>query len=416
MKHDSQDVDDSMTNLNKKEHITLTYLKELKKELPKPKLYRIRDTALNGFVIRVQPSGSMTYYFEYRDLSGANQSYKIGRIGSLSLAQAREKAENLSAEVQLGVDVQAAKKKKHDDAKANKNNTLSGFLDETYEKWANTHLVDGKSEVKRIKRNFSELLDLPLSEISPSYIVSWRTEELDNGKSASTINRDVTCLYSALSKAVSPWKIISIHPLLELKPLKIDELSTPRYLSVDEEKMLYEALNTREGILRAKRASANKWRTERHLPPYQEIGSDHYVDHLKPMVVLSLHTGIRRGELFKLSWDDIYFETSTLTVKGPNAKSKKTRHIPLNSSAETTLKKWKEQLGVASGLVFPNKDGETFDNISTSWGNLLDTAKIVKFRWHDIRHTFASKLVMAGVPLNTVRELMGHSDIKMTLR
>ena len=56
------------------------------------------------------------------------------------------------------------------------------------------------------------------------------------------------------------------------------------------------------------------------------------------------------------------------------------------------------------------------EDVKSSWLNLLKRANIEHFRWHDMRHDFAPRLVMAGVPLNTVRDLLGHSDIKMTLR
>ena len=71
---------------------------------------------------------------------------------------------------------------------------------------------------------------------------------------------------------------------------------------------------------------------------------------------------------------------------------------------------------MGDGLVFPGKNGKRFNNIRRSWAGVLDAAKISGFRLHDLRHTFASRLVMAGVDLNTVRELLGHSDYSMTLR
>ena len=71
---------------------------------------------------------------------------------------------------------------------------------------------------------------------------------------------------------------------------------------------------------------------------------------------------------------------------------------------------------IKDGLVFPNKNNQPFNNVKRSWTSVLEKANITQFRWHDLRHHFASKLVMAGVDLNTVRELLGHSDIKMTLR
>ena len=134
------------------------------------------------------------------------------------------------------------------------------------------------------------------------------------------------------------------------------------------------------------------------------------------MVILSLQTGLRRGELFTLLWPDVELDGGYLTVRGSNAKSLKTRHVPLNDRAREVLLGWKRQSLGDDGLVFPGKEGKPFDNVNSSWRRVLDDAGIRKFRWHDLRHDFASKLVMAGVDLNTVRELLGHADLQMTLR
>jgi len=167
---------------------------------------------------------------------------------------------------------------------------------------------------------------------------------------------------------------------------------------------------------RSERASANQWRKERGKPLYEDLTSRTFADHLKPMVLLALNTGMRRGELFGLTWEDVNLKKRYLTIAGKTAKTGATRHIPLNDEALGTLIAWRNDTG-SKHLVFPNPNtGKRFDNISTAWQHILKAAKINGFRFHDTRHHFASKLVMAEVDLNTVRELLGHSDLTMTLR
>ena len=80
------------------------------------------------------------------------------------------------------------------------------------------------------------------------------------------------------------------------------------------------------------------------------------------------------------------------------------------------LKQTRDEYG-ETGLIFPGKDKESeFDNMKRSWTRLLKVAKIENFTWHDMRHDYASQLVMTGIDLNTVRELLGHADLKMTIR
>ena len=240
----------------------------------------------------------------------------------------------------------------------------------------------------------------------------WKTSRLKSGIKPTTVNRDIAELKIVLSKAVE-WGEISENPIKNVKHAKVDNRPNVRYLSKEEENRLRKALSDRDKRQKTERANANKWREDRGYPLYSDLFQQTYTDHLTPMVLLSINTGLRRGEVFHLRWEDINFNTKILTVGGDRAKSGHTRHMPLNKEAINVLKDW----GVKkNGLVFPNKDGKPLDNIKSAWGNILKEAKIDAFRWHDLRHHFASRLVMAGADLNTIRELLGHSDIKTTLR
>jgi integrase len=154
----------------------------------------------------------------------------------------------------------------------------------------------------------------------------------------------------------------------------------------------------------------------RGYEPLLDLDQCAFADHLKPLVILSLNTGMRRGELFALTWDSVDLAAGRITVHGSTAKSGTTRHIPLNAEALATLRGWRDQTGAATGLIFPARSGEALTHVRRAWESVLRAAGITRFRWHDQRHTFASKLVMAGVDLNTVRELLGHSDYAMTQR
>jgi hypothetical protein len=81
----------------------------------------------------------------------------------------------------------------------------------------------------------------------------------------------------------------------------------------------------------------------------------------------------------------------------------------LNQEARAILRQWRRQ-GSGRGYVFSSLDGKRMTTIKKSWKNLVKLAELERFRFHDLRHHFASRLIMAGIPLDTVRELMGHAD------
>jgi len=106
------------------------------------------------------------------------------------------------------------------------------------------------------------------------------------------------------------------------------------------------------------------------------------------------------------------FKKQTIGLLG---KNRERRYVPLNKEALTALKEWEQQSN-SKTLVFCKPDGSPLSTVRRKWLDILHKAEIKNFRWHDMRHHFASWLVMSGVDLNTVRELLGHADIKMTLR
>ncbi len=202
--------------------------------------------------------------------------------------------------------------------------------------------------------------------------------------------------------------------MAEIKGAKLDAIGHLRYLTPAETARLEAALQARDDRRRAARDSANAWRRGRQYVELPPFGA--YTDHLIPLVTLARYTGLRRGELFQLQWRDVDLVAALLTVRGAGAKSGKTRVLPLNLPVVTMLRQWRPAQPEATAYVFPSTDGGPLSDLKTSFLKVLKAAQIPDFRFHDLRHDFASKLVMAGVDLNTVRELLGHANITMTLR
>lgn len=375
--------------------------------------YEVVDTELNGFLLRVQPSGVMTYYFAYRNQGTKRKRFRIGRHGSISPAAARDTALRLSARVIEGEDIQATKKTQRLEAEKAKYRTLGGFVSLKYEPWAVVERKRGAETVARIKANFGHLLERPMSEISKWDVQKWRVTRIKAGKAKTTLNRDVGALSACLAKAVE-WQYLERHPLEGLKPLKTDRAGRVRYLSAAEERSLMAALEERENSMRQARVRANQWRADRQREMKPDFDEGH-VDHLRPMVLLTMNTGLRLGEALSLEWSDVNLEEGVLTLRGANTKSGHSRRIPLNKTARSVLSDWQAS-GPNSGLVFPARNGQQRLSVRRAWHGVLAAAGITDFRWHDLRHHFASQLVMRGVDLNTVRDLLGHAQLDMTLR
>jgi len=374
---------------------------------PREKPYELRDDRLKGFIVRVQPSGRMSYIAEYR----RGRRITLGPVGELTLGRARTLASDVLQAGFRGEPDEVIRTLVRGDSGAP---TLREFIEEKLAPWVVANQRTGAATVARLRASFfPDLGERRLDELTPWLIEKWRTARLKAGRKHSTINRDLVALKSALARAVE-WGVISSHPIAKVKLARVDPLARVRFLDEAEEARLRAALETREARLRERRASANAWREARSRALLEPLAG-RFADHLAPMVLVTLNTGLRRGELLALRWTDVDLERALLTVQASSSKSGRRRDVPLNEEALEVLCAWREQQS-GEGYVFPGRSGAQRTSIRKAWQALLEEARIEGFTWHDLRHHFASSLVMAGVPLNTVRDLLGHADMTATLR
>lgn len=370
--------------------------------------YRLWDTQVPQLFLRVQPSGIKSFNVQWTRAS----SRSLGKWPGVTVDAARQKARDALVETnQHGAPMAVIDASKPAVVKPL---TLREFIEGDYKDWVRHELKRGLEAVDRILSVFAKLADTPLPEINHKRVEAIITARRRKGVEAATTNRDLTSIKAALSKAVA-WGHLSTHPLSGIKASKVTTGNVVRYLSADEEKRLREALAAREVARRASRESGNTWCKDRGGDGRPLWPADGFTDHLMPLVLVAMNTGLRRGELLGLGWRDVNLPAKLLTVTAATAKSQKTRHVPLNAEALDVLTRWQKQCDPV-GLVFAGSAGVRMGSVKKSWAGLTTAAKLADFRFHDLRHDFASKLVTAGVDLNTVRELLGHADIKMTLR
>lgn len=218
-----------------------------------------------------------------------------------------------------------------------------------------------------------------LQSLTPPDIHTYVHQRLQAGRKPSTINQELALLRSAINYVRHHWGVRLENPVSRQR-LKSTALRL-RYLSRIEAQALIEAANKKQ---------------------------------VAAFIQLALHTGCRKTELLTLRWSDINLDKRYLVLRPENTKANKARAMPLNQNALRALEMLKE--GNSSPWVFCNARGERKKTMNWSFRKSLKSAGIEDFHIHDLRHTFASWMVSEGVELIKVRDLLGHSTIKMTER
>ena len=232
-----------------------------------------------------------------------------------------------------------------------------------------------------MKRLCGEFGRMNLHELTIWHVEKYRTKRLKAVKPA-TVYQEIACLKNMYTKAVE-WGKLASNPLAGLRnPAPKNERL--RYLTTDEIGRLLAACRS----------------------------EDVRKSHLYPIVLLALHTGMRKGEILNLTWDRVDLANGVIIVTG--TKSGENRVIPMTRTLRNVLSKLPRQKGCPH--VFHNRAGEKFYKIDRAFKHALAVAGIADFRFHDLRHTAASHMVMSGVDVFTVQEILGHKSIQMTRR
>jgi len=390
-----------------KAKFTDKYIRDL---VPPPSTrVRVWDKDRPYLVLDVFPNGRKVFRAYYRRL-GKPAYCTIGTYGvdSMTLKKAVDAAIKIRAKALDGICPIEERREKDEEKKAahkaqdnQQELILRNFLEQVYipdAKRRGMKTIDKTDQM--VRSHFADFLDYRLDHITRKIIENWQIEAKDRGLKPSSINRALNPLRAIMTIAVEK-EYLEIHPLKRCKNLSVQDDMKERYLSAEEETRLRNQLEKR-----------NQEKSIR-LPPDDERV---YADHIMPIVLVALNTGMRRGEIFQLTWDNVSFNNKHITVSAETAKSSKKRHISMNNETQRVLDNWRKQSSRV-GLVFPNPaNGKPLVEIKSMWVNILNDAEIHNFRFHDLRHTFASKLVMKGAPLYTVQKLLGHSTLEMTMR
>ena len=162
-----------------------------------------------------------------------------------------------------------------------------------------------------------------------------------------------------------------------------------------------------------------RWITRQEAVALMQATASSAAPYLADLVTTALYTGMRRGELLGLEWVRVDLTNDLIYLEAEHTKAKKRRAIPLNATARAAIlsrMRWRAKHCPGSRWVFSNIDGQRIDSVKRSWATACKRAGIEDYRFHDLRHTCAAWLVSEGVPLSEVRDLLGHSSVKVTER
>ncbi len=324
---------------------------------------------------RTHKNGKKVDYWciEYRP-NGKPRRETVGKVGVVTKTIARELLKKRELQVKLGQwDMIEAKIP-----------TLSEFAPEylSYVRDIIAKRSWARDELSLTHLN-SFCGDHNLSAITPRDIQDYQGKRLKDGAKPATVKRELACFKHLFNVAKQRTKFFGDNPVSKVKFLE-ENNQIERVLTIEEEERLI----------------ANS------------------APHLKPIIQTAIHTGMRKNEILSLKWNNVDLENNVLTIEASNTKSKKLKRIPINSKLRRILLEQKLKTGF--GLyIFLNPDGKPYqrcDSLKRCFGGACRRAGIKGLRFHDLRHTAATRMVEKGANIVSVSRILGHSSLNTTMR
>ena len=342
--------------------------KSLETLLPKDRPYIVRDDETPGLIVKVYSSGRKTFFLDVL-VEKRHDMFKLGIWPDLNVAQVREKAKKMRADLAMGKNPKAEKKagvtlgelfsvymERHGSAKKSSGNDRHSF-GKYLKPWANYRLVDiTRAKVEALHRNIGK--ETPVQA-----------------------NRVLALLSTMFSKAIIWGYLKTDNPCRGVKKFK--EISRDRFLSGEELARFFEALDLTEN------------------PAFKDF------------ILLSLFTGARKSNVLSMRWRDIDFERNVCKIPGELSKNGDPMQVPLGPDVLDILRRRRAETSSVFVLPGPGAKGHYMEP-KRAWGTLLKRAKLEDLRIHDLRRSMGSWMTIGGTSLPIVGKALGHKTSQAT--
>lgn len=343
------------------------------------KRHEFCDSVVPGMLYEVRAStpGKATIWVRYKS-NGKTAYAKVGKSTEMDLAEARAKAKEIKAEIELGADPRAEEKARLAVI------TFDDFFNEHYLPYVKPRKRSWESDELLYRLRISPKFgNKRFNQVTRLQIQNFQAAVKDEGLAPATANHYVKLIRRMFNLAME-WQMVDSNPASRI-PMFPEDNKIERYMNEEELSRLLEVLRT---------------------------------DHRRSICLIAmflLSTGARLNEALSATWDQIDQEKRVWRIPASNSKSKRMRVVPLNESAMDVINQLDTE-GQYDHLFINKKREKPYVSISKIWEELREKASLPHLRIHDLRHQFASFLVNGGNSLYTVQQILGHSDPSVTQR